>query len=53
MHKLTTERPQPAPYNMNKESGEFLLSCIGELHLEITAYRMQEAGLKLNSANPS
>jgi elongation factor 2 len=37
---------------MNKESGEFLLSGMGELHLEITAYRMQEAGLKVKLSKP-
>jgi elongation factor 2 len=51
MHKLTTEDPN-LHFNMNKESGEFLLSGMGELHLEITAYRMQEAGLKVKLSKP-
>jgi elongation factor 2 len=37
---------------INKESGEYLLSGMGELHLEITAYRMQEAGLKVKISKP-
>ena len=51
MHKLTTEDPN-LHFNMDKESGEFLLSGMGELHLEITAYRMQEAGLKVKISKP-
>ncbi len=51
MHKLTTEDPN-LHFIMNKESGEFLLSGMGELHLEITAYRMQEAGLKVKLSKP-
>src|SRR5512136_1344479 len=51
MHKLTTEDPN-LHFIMNKESGEFLLSGMGELHLEITAYRMQEAGLKVKTSKP-
>ena len=51
MHKLTTEDPN-LHFIMNKESGEFLLSGMGELHLEITAYRMQEAGLKVKLSEP-
>ncbi len=51
MHKLTTEDPN-VHFKMNKESGEFLLSGMGELHLEITAYRMQEAGLKVKLSKP-
>jgi elongation factor 2 len=51
MHKLTTEDPN-LHFVMNKESGEFLLSGMGELHLEITAYRMQEAGLKVKLSQP-
>ncbi len=51
MHKLTTEDPN-LHFTMNKESGEFLLSGMGELHLEITAYRMQEAGLKVKLSKP-
>jgi elongation factor 2 len=51
MHKLTTEDPN-LHFVMNKESGEFLLSGMGELHLEITAYRMQEAGLKVKLSEP-
>jgi elongation factor 2 len=51
MHKLTTEDPN-LHFSMNKESGEFLLSGMGELHLEITAYRMQEAGLKVKLSKP-
>ncbi|MCL1977884.1 MAG: elongation factor EF-2 [Candidatus Bathyarchaeota archaeon] len=51
MHKLTTEDPC-IRFVMNKESGEFLLSGMGELHLEITAYRMQEAGLKVKLSKP-
>jgi len=51
MHKLTTEDPN-LHFVMNKESGEFLLSGMGELHLEITAYRMQEASLKVKLSKP-
>jgi elongation factor 2 len=51
MRKLTTEDPN-LHFIMNKESGEFLLSGMGELHLEITAYRMQEAGLKVKLSKP-
>ena len=51
MHKLTTEDPN-LKYLINKESGEYLLSGMGELHLEITAYRMQEANLKVKTSKP-
>jgi elongation factor 2 len=51
MHKLTLEDPN-LHFVMNKESGEYLLSGMGELHLEITAYRMQEAGLKARLSEP-
>lgn len=51
MHRLTTEDPN-LHFVINKESGEYLLSGMGELHLEITAYRMQEAGLKVKTSKP-
>jgi elongation factor 2 len=51
MHKLTTEDPN-LRFTINKESGEYLLSGMGELHLEITAYRMQEAKLKVKISKP-
>jgi elongation factor 2 len=51
MHKLTLEDPN-LHFVINKESGEYLLSGMGELHLEITAYRMQEAGLKARLSKP-
>jgi elongation factor 2 len=51
MHKLTTEDPN-LRFVINKESGEYLLSGMGELHLEITAYRMQEAHLKVKTSKP-
>jgi len=51
MHKLTLEDPN-LRFIINKESGEYLLSGMGELHLEVTAYRMQEAGLKVKISKP-
>jgi elongation factor 2 len=51
IHKLTLEDPN-LHFKINKESGEFLLSGMGELHLEVTAYRMQEAGLKVKISKP-
>jgi len=51
IHKLTLEDPN-LHFIINKESGEYLLSGMGELHLEITAYRMQEAGLKVKISKP-
>ena len=51
IHKLTVEDPN-LRFTFNKESGEYLLSGMGELHLEITAYRMQEAGLKVKTSKP-
>jgi len=51
IHKLTLEDPN-LHFTINKESGEYLLSGMGELHLEITAYRMQEANLKVKISKP-
>jgi len=51
IHKLTLEDPN-LHFVINKESGEYLLSGMGELHLEVTAYRMQEAGLKARLSKP-
>ncbi|MGB9741026.1 MAG: elongation factor EF-2 [Candidatus Bathyarchaeia archaeon] len=51
IHKLTLEDPN-LHFTINKESGEYLLSGMGELHLEVTAYRMQEAGLKVKISKP-
>jgi len=51
IHKLTLEVPN-LHFIINKESGEYLLSGMGELHLEVTAYRMQEAGLKVKISKP-
>ncbi len=51
VHKLTLEDPN-LHFVINKESGEYLLSGMGELHLEVTAYRMQEAGLKVKISKP-
>ena len=37
----------------NHETGEALLSGMGELHLEITVYRLEEEqGIKVNQSNP-
>jgi len=51
IRKLTLEDPN-LRFTFNKESGEYLLSGMGELHLEITAYRMQEANLKVKISKP-
>ena len=51
IHKLTLEDPN-LRFVIDKESGEYLLSGMGELHLEVTAYRMQEAGLKVKISKP-
>jgi len=51
IRKLTLEDPN-LHFTINKESGEYLLSGMGELHLEVTAYRMQEASLKVNISKP-
>ncbi len=51
IHKLTLEDPN-LHFIINKESGEYLLSGMGELHLEVTAYRMQEASLKVKISKP-
>jgi len=51
IHKLTLEDPN-LRFTINKESGEYLLSGMGELHLEVTAYRMQEAKLNVKTGKP-
>jgi elongation factor 2 len=51
VHRLTTEDPN-LHFIIDKESGEYLLSGMGELHLEVTAYRMQEAKLKVKTSKP-
>ncbi|MEM1507423.1 MAG: elongation factor EF-2 [Candidatus Bathyarchaeia archaeon] len=51
VRKLTIEDPN-LRFTINKETGEYLLSGMGELHLEVTAYRMHEAGLKVKMSKP-
>ncbi len=51
IHKITLEDPN-LHFRIDKESGQYLLSGMGELHLEVTAYRMQEAGLKVKVSKP-
>ncbi|MEM2812377.1 MAG: elongation factor EF-2, partial [Candidatus Bathyarchaeia archaeon] len=51
IRKITLEDPN-LRFTINKETGEYLLSGMGELHLEIAAYRMQEAGLKVKMSKP-
>jgi len=51
IHKLTLEDPN-LHFTINKETGEYLLSGMGELHLEVTAYRMQEAKLNVKTSKP-
>jgi elongation factor 2 len=51
IHKITLEDPN-LHFRIDKESGQYLLSGMGELHLEVTAYRMQEAGLKVKMSKP-
>ncbi|MEM2092498.1 MAG: elongation factor EF-2, partial [Candidatus Bathyarchaeia archaeon] len=51
IHKITLEDPN-LRFTINRETGEYLLSGMGELHLEIAAYRMQEAGLKVKMSKP-
>ncbi|MEM0313855.1 MAG: elongation factor EF-2, partial [Candidatus Bathyarchaeia archaeon] len=51
MHKIIIEDPN-LHFRIDKESGQYLLSGMGELHLEVTAYRMQEAGLKVKISKP-
>lgn len=51
IHKLTLEDPN-LHFKIDKESGQYLLSGMGELHLEVTAYRMQEASLKVKISKP-
>jgi len=51
IRKLTLEDPN-LRFKIDKESGEYLLSGMGELHLEVTAYRMHEAGLKVKTSKP-
>ncbi|MEM2320810.1 MAG: elongation factor EF-2 [Candidatus Bathyarchaeia archaeon] len=51
VRKITLEDPN-LHFTINKETGEYLMSGMGELHLEIAAYRMQEVGLKVKMSKP-
>ena len=51
MHKLAIEDPS-LQFTTNKESGEHLISGMGELHLEITVQRLQEEKLAVRTSKP-
>jgi len=51
MHKLTKEDPS-LRFTIDRETGEYLLSGIGELQLEVAIYRIQEAKVKIKTGKP-
>lgn len=51
LNKISIEDPN-IQVKINQETGEYLVSGMGELHLEITEYKLKEAGLKVRTSEP-
>ncbi|MDI6819729.1 MAG: elongation factor EF-2 [Candidatus Hodarchaeaceae archaeon] len=51
LKKISREDPN-VRVKINEETGEYLVSGMGELHLEIVEYRLKEAGLEVKASEP-
>ncbi len=51
LKKISREDPN-IHIKINEETGEYLVSGMGEVHLEIVEYKLKEAGLEVKSSEP-
>ncbi len=51
LKKISREDPN-VRVKINEETGEYLVSGMGEVHLEIVEYKMKEAGLEVKKSEP-
>ncbi len=51
LKKISREDPN-IKIKINEETGEYLVSGMGEVHLEIVEYKLKEAGLEVKSSEP-
>ena len=51
LKKISREDPN-VRVKINEETGEYLVSGMGEVHLEIVEYKLKEAGLEVKTSEP-
>ncbi|MEM2875192.1 MAG: elongation factor EF-2 [Candidatus Hadarchaeales archaeon] len=51
LKKISREDPN-VRVKINEETGEYLVSGMGEVHLEIVQYKLQKAGLEVKTSEP-
>lgn len=51
LNKIAKEDPN-IRVKINEETGEYLVSGMGEVHLEIVEYKLREAGLEVKTSEP-
>ena len=51
LKKISREDPN-IKIKINEETGEYLVSGMGEVHLEIVEYKLKEAGLEVKTSEP-
>ena len=51
LSKIAREDPN-VRVKINEETGEYLVSGMGEVHLEIVEYKLKEAGLEIKTSEP-
>ncbi len=51
LNKIAREDPN-VRVKINEETGEYLISGMGEVHLEIVEYKLKEAGLEIKTSEP-
>lgn len=51
LKKISREDPN-VKVKINEETGEYLVSGMGELHLEIVEYKLKEAGMEVKASEP-
>ncbi|MFH1821781.1 MAG: elongation factor EF-2 [Methanobacteriota archaeon] len=51
LKKISREDPN-VKIKINEETGEYLISGLGEVHLEIVEYKLKQAGLEVKTSKP-